>query len=245
MPFFILAGATLLGSGISALGSSSAANTAAGAQEQAIQEQMQMFQQVQKEEQPFIQGGGNALQSYLQALGIGPGGGGFGTGPLSAPFNPSNLAQTPGYQFTLGQGEQAILDNATATGGVGGGNTRKALTGYATGLADQTFQQQLQDYMAQQAQGSNQLQNLITGGANAAANLGSQSTQVGANIAGNIGNIGAYNAAGTLGATNALSGGLNSIASTYLLSNFLGGGGGGALPMQTAAGVGFGIGGGP
>lgn len=140
-------------------------------------------------------------------------------GPLDAPFNPANLAQTPGYQFTLQQGENAVENAASATGGVGGGNTLKAITGYAEGLADTTYQQQLQDYMAQQQQQYGALTQLTGSGQNAAANLGA----IGSSAATNAGNalIGAGNAqaAGTIGSANALTSGLAGLSQNFLLAN--------------------------
>lgn len=224
MPFAILAGAGILSSIIGGIGSASAASTQASAEEQAAQLQYQMFQQTEANEKPFVQGGQNALNALETGLGIGPGG--TGTGPLDAPFNPANLAQTPGYQFELQQGEQAIEDTNTATGGVGGGNALKELTGYGEGLASTTYQQQLQDYMAQQQQALGALGGLTTLGSNAGSNSATGASTFGANIGSAIAGAGAANAAGTLGISNAASGGINNLASNYLLSSYLNGGGG-------------------
>jgi hypothetical protein len=227
MPFFILAGAALLGSGISALGASSAASTQANAADQASAVQLQMFNQTQANEAPYLAAGGNALAALLKGEGLGAGTNGSGTGPLNAPFNPGDLTKTPGYQFTLQQGEQAMLDQQSAVGGVAGGNSLKALTGYAEGLANTTYQQQLQDYMAQQQQQFGQLQTIAGSGQNAAANLGALSGQAATNIGNNIIGAGNASAAGTIGVTNALTGGISSLGSNYLLASLLGGGGGG------------------
>jgi hypothetical protein len=67
---------------------------------------------------------------------------------VSKGFTAPTLAEaeaTPGYQFTLGQGEDAIKRNAAATGTLMSGNTGKALTDYATGLASTTYQQDYQN----------------------------------------------------------------------------------------------------
>jgi hypothetical protein len=235
MPFFILAGASLLGAGIGAIGSASAANTEANASQAAAAQQMQMFQQVQANEAPYVQAGDNALTTLQTGLGLGPGG--TGTGPLDAPFNPTDLAGAPGYQFTLDQGEQAIDSAATASGGVGGANTLKALGGYAEGLASTTYQQQLQDYMAQQQQTTGALGGLVTTGANAGSNSATGASTFGANIGASTTAAGQASAAGTLGVTNALGGGISSLSSNYLLANLLGGpsglggGGGNANPF--------------
>jgi hypothetical protein len=55
-------------------------------------------------------------------------------------FNPSNLENTPGYQFTLQQGEKQ-LDNSMASRGMyGSGEALMAGTNYAEGLAQNTYQ---------------------------------------------------------------------------------------------------------
>ena len=152
---------------------------------------------------------------------------GITSGSLIAPFNPANLSQTPGYQFQLQQGEQAVADQATATGGVGGGNTLKALTNYGQNLASTTYQQQFNDYMAQQQQQLGALQTAAGSGQNAAAGLAA----AGQNNASNVGNLltsgAAATAAGQVGAANAITGGINNLSSNFLLSQLLNNGGGG------------------
>lgn len=78
--------AALAGGVISAIGSTSAASTQAGAQEQAAQTQLQMFNTLNQQEQPFIQGGYGAENALLYGLGIGSP---QSTGaPLSSVMNP-------------------------------------------------------------------------------------------------------------------------------------------------------------
>jgi hypothetical protein len=154
--------------------------------------------------------------------------GGITSGSLIAPFNPANLSQTPGYQFQLQQGEQAVTDQATATGGVGGGNTLKALMNYGQELASTTYQQQFNDYLAQQQQQLGALQTAAGSGQNAAAGLASAG-QTSANNVGNLLTSGAAaTAGGQVGAANAITGGINNLSSNYLLSQLLNNGGGSA-----------------
>jgi len=226
MPFAILAGAGILGSIIGGGASIAAGAEEAQAQEQAAQLQYKMFQQVQGNEQPFLAGGQNALAALQKGLGLGPGG--TGTGPLDAPFNPSNLQNTPGYQFTLNEGLDAAKNEASTTGNIGGGNTLKALTGYATGLADTTYQQQFEDYLAQNAATVGDLGSLVTLGSNAGSNSATGASTFGANIASDIAGAGASTAAGITGAGNAAAGGINNLSQNYLLAQYLQGGGGGS-----------------
>jgi hypothetical protein len=61
-----------------------------------------------------------------------------GTGAPAAP-DYSSFFMSPDYQFALDQGEQAILRNRSATGGLASGNTLAALTQYGQGLASQQY----------------------------------------------------------------------------------------------------------
>jgi len=67
------------------------------------------------------------------------------SGALGAPaqqnaFN--NFNDSPGQQFLRDRGEQAVIRNAAAMGGVGGGNVQKALATFGQGLAQQDFDNQ-------------------------------------------------------------------------------------------------------
>lgn len=232
MPFFLLAGAGILSSVIGAAGASSAAGTEANAANQSTAVQQEMFDQTRQTLQPFVTSGANSLASLTGGVGT-PG----APGPLSAPapaWNPTTagLEQTPGYQFQMSQGLQALLDAKTATGGVGGGNTLKAITSFGQGLAGNEYQQAFSNYLqqaqlqqSQQQQQFGQLYDIANLGENAAAGTGSIAAQVGSNIGNNITGAGNAAAAGQVGAANAVSGGISNLTSNYLLSSLLGNGG--------------------
>lgn len=146
------------------------------------------------------------------------------TTSTSAPFSASDeltaLRNTPGYQFTLGQGLESTQNSAAARGLGTSGAALKGAAQYAEGLADTTYQTNL----------LNPLQYLSTLGEGAAAQTGTLGTQGAANAGAGIVGAGNASAAGTVGSANAISGGLNSLSSTplnYLLySNLLKGGSG-------------------
>lgn len=207
----LLGGLSGLGSIGSALISANAAKSAAGTQAAAANNatgaEQAIFNQTQQNIQPWIAGGSNALNALQQALGIVPG----GTGGINA----TGFQGSPGYQFQLQQGTNAIINNASATGGIGG-NTLKALQTYGTGLANQDWYNYL-----------SQLYNLSGQGASAAGGLGGIASALATNIGNNITNAGNANAAGTVGTANAVTGGINSslnnLLSLALLSNITGG----------------------
>jgi hypothetical protein len=62
------------------------------------------------------------------------------------------MRNTPGYQFALTQGIDALDKRAAAQGTVLGGGEKKNVLEFATGLADQTGQQKYQNAMNEYAQ---------------------------------------------------------------------------------------------
>lgn len=222
-------GATAIGGVASSViggnAATSAAQTEANASNQASQVELQMFDQTQANESPYLAAGGNALAALQQGIGLGPGTNNSGTGPLNAPFTLAQFQNSPGYQFQLQQGENAVLNNASALGGVNSGNTLKALTSYGQGVANQSYQQAYNNYVAQQNQQFGQLQTLAGSGQNAAANLGALGTQTANSVGANTVNAGNASAAGQVGAATATSNGINSIvgglSNNYLLSALL------------------------
>ena len=80
--------------------------------------------------------------------------------PLPPRMTQAELEQTPGYQFNLSQGQQAVASSAAARGlGVSGAALKGAAT-FATGLADNTYQAQFaqQQQLFSDAVNQNQLQ---------------------------------------------------------------------------------------
>lgn len=185
---------------------------------------------------------GDAIGKFSQAYGVPPtafnipatGGqagaptGAPAAGGFQAPASPyGGFQSSPGYQFQLGQGLQAIQNTSASRGGLAGGNTLKALQQYGTGLANQDWYNYI-----------NQLSTLSGVGENAAANLGNNAVTSGANIgnaligAGNAtagGIVGSSNAIGA-GISNALSGGVNN----YLKYSYLNGNPGGGYQDTTS-----------
>ena len=140
-----------------------AANTAANAQLTAQQNAI-------AQEEPYNQAGQAAIPQLQTLLGLTPSG-----GPTSAATNANTLAalqNTPGYQFAKQQGLQGVTNQASAMGLLGSGNTLQALDQYGTGLADQTYQQQVAN-----------LQNLVNTGQGAASGVAGNIEQTGTNLA--------------------------------------------------------------
>jgi hypothetical protein len=219
---------------IGANAATSAAGTQAKAEGSAINLQQQEWEQQQQNEAPFLAAGKSALPQ-LEADVTNPNFSTYPGGPFTAPTL-AEAEQTPGYQFTLGQGTQAIDENAAATGNLLSGTTGTALEQYGEGLAGTTYnadyQRGLQTYMENYGVWNqdttnqvNRLQTLANLGSNTAAQLGQQgqaaATQQGNEIVGQ----GTALASGTVGAANAITsglGGMTNFASYLPLYSLLG-----------------------
>jgi hypothetical protein len=59
----------------------------------------------------------------------------------------------PGYDFLVDQGEQGVMRNNAAMGGTASGNNQTDLTRFRVGLADQTWQQNLNNLFRGSEQG--------------------------------------------------------------------------------------------
>lgn len=217
-----------------AITANNAANSQEKAAEDAIKAQKDMFATVQGNLAPYISAGGPAMGSLQLLTGTNPGGNPL-ISPLTQPFTPTidSLKQTPGYQFTLDQGLKATQNSYAAQGLGTSGAAMKGAAQFATGLADNTYQQQFQDYLSGQGQIYNMLQGIVGTGASAAAGLAPQATATGANIGNALIGGGNAAAAGSIGIGNAITGGFSSGLNAYLQGQFLnnltssGGGGGG------------------
>jgi hypothetical protein len=188
------------GSVASGVSSSNAANAQTNAANQAANLQEQQFNTTQQEQAPYRAAGTGALNTITgdQATNTG----------FAAPFN---FQADPGYQFQLQQGQQAINNSASATGGVLNGGTLKALDQYTTGLANTTYGDAYNRYLANSNQQYSQLMGVASLGENA-----TQSTaNAGATAANNAGNYltqaGNATAAGDIGVGNSVNSGLSSL----------------------------------
>ncbi len=158
-------GAAAIGAAGTAVASSNAASATQNASNAAIAQQQAGLSQQAQLSAPYRALGSSAIPKLQAILGLTPG--------SSAATQEAALATTPGYNFTRNQGIQAATNEATASGLALSGNTLEALEQFGSGLADQTFQQQVGN-----------LENVVNTGQAAAAG---QAANVG-NAASNIGN---------------------------------------------------------
>lgn len=193
-------GAGALGAGSSLMGSGKASS----ASKQAANLQMQQFQQTQNRLQPWVSQGAAVLPTLASLT--------PGTETVA------QLEATPGYQFTLGQGLKAV-QSANAAKGLGvSGQALKGAAAFATGLAQNTYQ----NIFNQQQQVFKNALDQATLGESAAAGVGQQGTSAAATAGSALQQAGLAQAAGTTGVGSSLTGAANNYLQYQLLQQMLG-----------------------
>lgn len=146
---------------------------------------------------------------------------GLATGYLSQTFGPQQFAagMDPGYQWRQQQGTQAVLNGAAAGSGSLSGPALAALLSRSQGEASQEYGNAFDRFQTQQGNIYQRLTGLAQLGQNAAAGVGAQGVQTGANIGANITGAANASAAGQIGAANAYGGTASDLGSlAYMYS---------------------------
>lgn len=153
--------------------------------------------------QPYAQAGAPALQQQMALAGL--------QGGAAQQAAMGGIEQSPMFQALLQQGETGILQNASATGGLRGGNTQAALAQFRPALLAQEIERQYGRLGGLAALGQQTTQNLAQFGQASAAGVGT----AGLSTAGNISNLmqqqGAAQAGGILGQAAGTAGIFNAI----------------------------------
>lgn len=178
-----IVGSSVVGGLLSSDAQSNAADKASAAQSEAsaagIAEQRRQFEAIQALLKPYVDAGGGALSGQMNLLGLN------GAGPQQTAI--TGIENSPAFTSMTEQGENAILSNASATGGLRGGNTQGALSLFRPRLLSSLIQQQFQN-----------LGGLTSIGQNAAAGTGNAGMATGGNIAQLLQQQGAAQAGGAL-----------------------------------------------
>lgn len=197
-----------------------AAEEAAGAQREASQaaiaEQRRQQAEMERLLAPYMQAGQGALGAQQALLGLG--------GPEAQQAAIAQLESSPQFQAMVQQGEGAILQNASATGGLRGGNTQAALAQFRPAMLSQLIQQQMAQLGGMAGMGQQS--------ALGAAGYGQQGAQ---NVMGQLGAIGQAQAGSALAQGQAMAnlfGGIGGSLGTL--------GGLGAMGRGPLAGIGGG-----
>jgi hypothetical protein len=134
---FVLVGGAMLGSAYmgkeaaedAAAAGQAAAETQAGAADRGVEEVRRQFDAIQELMKPYVDAGGKGLTGMMDLIGL--------NGPEAQQAAYSSVEGSPEFAELTRQGEEAILANASATGGLRGGNTQGALAQFRPAMLSQ------------------------------------------------------------------------------------------------------------
>jgi hypothetical protein len=208
-----VAGAIAVSSVVGASSARSAAKTQAGAADRAAELQREQYEQTRADQTPYREAGYNALAEMQRTAGNVPG---------AFKFGMSDFTADPGYGFRFSEGQKALDRQAAARGGLMSGGALKAATRFGQEMGSQEYQSAYNRALTGYNTGvasENQLYNRQAGLAGIGQTSANLVGQAGQNYATNAGNMmtsgAAANAAGQVGAANAITGGLG----TYINYN--------------------------
>jgi hypothetical protein len=153
----------------------SASAAQAGAAKEGIEEQRRQFDAVQKLLAPYVSAGAPALEAQQAFLGL--------KGPEAERAAIERIKGGETFQALASQGEEALLQRASATGGLRGGNIQGALAQFRPALLSSLIDQQY-----------GRLGGMTALGQQSAAGVGAAGQQTGVNVANLLGQQGAAQA---------------------------------------------------
>jgi len=180
----ITGGLSLISGGMQSKAAKSAAATQAASAQAGIDEQRRQFDIVRGLLQPFVEGGTGAFRQQLDLAGV--------SGPEAQQAAITAIERGPEFAALTRQGEEAILQKASATGGLRGGNVQAALSQFRPQVLSSLIEQQY-----------GRLGGLTATGQASAAGVGTAGMQTGANVSNLLQQQGAARAGGTLAAGQA------------------------------------------
>lgn len=152
-----------------------AAQIAAAAQNQglqmAIDENRNAYVDSYKNLSPYLNAGYAGLNAYKGLLGL--------SGAEAQQKQIAGIESMPGFQEQIKYGENALLQNASATGGLRGGNAQTSLAQFRPMLLNQAIQQQLGQLGNFQQQGFNAINNLNNARLGASSGISNAYSQMG------------------------------------------------------------------
>lgn len=153
-----------------------ASSTQAQMAQQGIAEQRRQFDMLVQLMSPFVTAGTGALEQQQALLGL--------QGPEEQAQSIAGLASSPQMQSLIQQGENALLQNASATGGLRGGNVQAALAQFRPEMLSQLINQQYANLGGLTSLGQAAAAGQATGGMQSANAISNLLNQQGAAIAG-------------------------------------------------------------
>lgn len=180
----VVGGSQLIGSTMQASAAGEAAGIQAGAAEAGIAEQRRQFDALQALLKPYTEAGVPALEAQQAFLGL--------RGPEAERAAIERISGGERFQELTRQGEEALLQRASATGGLRGGNVQAALAQFRPQVLNQLIEEQY-----------GRLGGMTTLGQRSAAGVGAAGMESGTNVANLLAQQGAAQAGGEIGQAKA------------------------------------------
>jgi hypothetical protein len=174
-----VAGATLVTGYMGAEAAGDAASAQAGSAQAGIAEQRRQFEAARELLKPYTEAGVPALEAQQALIGL--------QGPEAERAAIQRIQGGETFQALTRQGENALLQQASATGGLRGGNIQGALAQFRPQLLSSLIEQQY-----------GRLGGMAELGQQSAAGVGTAGLQTGTNVANLLGQQGAALAGGEL-----------------------------------------------
>lgn len=124
----------ITGAKSAAKGAERASRTQAASAQAGIDEQRRQFDAITELMSPYVGAGTSALEGQKALAGA--------LGVEAQHQSIEGIAQSPHLQALMQQGEEALLQSASATGGLRGGNIQGALAQFRPGMLQQAIDQQ-------------------------------------------------------------------------------------------------------
>lgn len=153
-----------------------AAGTQAAAASEGVAEQRRQFDKLIELMSPYVTAGKGAMEQQQALMGLG--------GEQAQQAAIGAIEKSPFFSAMAQQGENAILQQASATGGLRGGNIQGALAQFRPGLLNQLVQQQMANLGGLTSLGQASAAGQASQGMQSASNIGNLLAQQGAAIAG-------------------------------------------------------------
>lgn len=164
-------GSAVIGGVVASNSASKAANAQIDAANATAAEQRAARQELTTLLAPYTASGLPALQAQMSALGL--------NGPQAQQAYVTQQEQSPIFQSLARQGEEAMLQNASATGGLRGGNIQGSLAQFRPALLNQFLTQQYDRLSGMTKIGQASAAGVGAAGMDAATNIGNALTAAG------------------------------------------------------------------
>jgi len=205
----VVGGSQLIGSRTQAKAAGEAAEIQSGAAEAGIEEQRRQFDALQAILKPYVEAGAPAMAGYRAYAEAGPKAfeqqqalaGVLGPEKQAAAI--AEIEQGGGFQARVRSGEEALLQRASATGGLRGGNIQAALAQFRPQMLEQEIERQYGRLGGFSDIGRETQANLLKIGQASAAGVGAQGITTGTNISNLLAQQGAARAGGEIGQARA------------------------------------------